>query len=610
MAPVDVRRREPDGGGDHPAELRQFATRIPGNANPSTYDKTTYSYNRRGLLSKVVDPAGYEWIYDYDLRGRNTSTKDPDSGTTTKEYDNAGRLKKTTDSRGKVLVYTYDELNRKTGLYQTSIGAANLLASWSYDTTKLNDNVTVAKGYPTASIRYVSGQQYKSTVVQYNDRDTQAVLDGQKRAKEAQQKAWCKAHPIKCRLKTATTATLNWVDKHKAEIIGTVAGLAVGLGCGAAIGWTGVGAVACGALAGAVQNMVTYALKTKWEGKGNFSWGGMLKTGVKGAIVGGLMGGLGAAGGAALKAGKAALMSGGGLKAAAQAGGKAAAAESRAIAQQTKNLFKKSCSFTADTKVQMADGKRKPIKDVKVGDTVQATDPRTGMTSPRTVLAVKVNRDNALTDLRVKAPNGTVATVRTSQNHPFWDSDQQVWVSAGDLRPGAEQYGSAGTSSEIVDVRNYLGARDMYDLTVADIHTYYVLAGNTPVLVHNCGEFIAGPNLGSLRVSAANPSASEVAAAQHMAARGSNVVLRDPVGSRGTATSDLLVDGVQWDVYTPTTGNVSRIVSAVASKGSQVQGGGVIIDLSRTSVTADQLANIQARIAGTGARVGQIEVMP
>jgi hypothetical protein len=27
----------------------------------------------------------------------------------------------------------------------------------------------------------------------------------------------------------------------------------------------------------------------------------------------------------------------------------------------------------------------------------------------------------------------------------------------------------------------------MHDLTVATIHTYYVLAGNTPVLVHNCG---------------------------------------------------------------------------------------------------------------------------
>jgi len=28
----------------------------------------------------------------------------------------------------------------------------------------------------------------------------------------------------------------------------------------------------------------------------------------------------------------------------------------------------------------------------------------------------------------------------------------------------------------------------MYALTVADIHTYYVIAGTTPVLVHNCGE--------------------------------------------------------------------------------------------------------------------------
>ena len=27
----------------------------------------------------------------------------------------------------------------------------------------------------------------------------------------------------------------------------------------------------------------------------------------------------------------------------------------------------------------------------------------------------------------------------------------------------------------------------MYDLTVDDIHTYYVMAGTTPVLVHNCG---------------------------------------------------------------------------------------------------------------------------
>ncbi|MEU7876557.1 RHS repeat protein, partial [Dactylosporangium sp. NPDC049140] len=158
-------------------ELRQFATRVPDHlsTNPSSYDKTSYTYNRRGLLAKVVDPAGYEWTYDYDQRGRNTSTKDPDSGTTTKEYDNAGRPTKTTDARGKVLITAYDNLNRRTGLYQTSITAANQLAGWTYDTTKFEDNVTNAKGNLTASIRYVSGQQYKSTVVQYNDQNQPTI---------------------------------------------------------------------------------------------------------------------------------------------------------------------------------------------------------------------------------------------------------------------------------------------------------------------------------------------------------------------------------------------------------------------------------------------------
>jgi hypothetical protein len=119
------------------------------------------------------------------------------------------------------------------------------------------------------------------------------------------------------------------------------------------------------------------------------------------------------------------------------------------------------------------------------------------------------------------------------------------------------------------------------------------------------------PNPGTLTITAANPSASEVRAAQYMTRRGYNVELRDPVGTRkGGMTSDMLIDGVRWDVYTPTTSNASRIVSAAASKGSQVLGGGVIIDLSQSTVTAEDLANIEYRVAQTGARVGQIVVLP
>ncbi len=51
-------------------------------------------------------------------------------------------------------------------------------------------------------------------------------------------------------------------------------------------------------------------------------------------------------------------------------------------------------------------------------------------------------------------------------------------------------------------------------------------------------------------------SASELRAAQHMADSGRVVTLRPPMGTRaGGGTSDLLVDGVRYDVYTPTTRN-------------------------------------------------------
>jgi hypothetical protein len=37
----------------------------------------------------------------------------------------------------------------------------------------------------------------------------------------------------------------------------------------------------------------------------------------------------------------------------------------------------------------------------------------------------------------------------------------------------------------VIRVHSFRGARTMRDLTVANIHTYYVMAGNTPVFVHN-----------------------------------------------------------------------------------------------------------------------------
>jgi filamentous hemagglutinin len=120
-----------------------------------------------------------------------------------------------------------------------------------------------------------------------------------------------------------------------------------------------------------------------------------------------------------------------------------------------------------------------------------------------------------------------------------------------------------------------------------------------PVTGRTMADAVA-PNRGTLNVTAANPSASERVAAEHMAGLGRNVELRDPVGTRaGGGTSDLLVDGVPYDVYTPTSANPNRIISAIAKKNDQATG--IVVDLSNSPVTADQLGNVLGRVNGAGA---------
>ncbi|GAA0490424.1 hypothetical protein Ade02nite_23970 [Paractinoplanes deccanensis] len=61
-------------------------------------------------------------------------------------------------------------------------------------------------------------------------------------------------------------------------------------------------------------------------------------------------------------------------------------------------------------------------------------------------------------------------------------------MDAGDLSAGDRLRSDHSTSVGISGTVNYAGTRTMYDLTVDRIHTYYVVVGNTPVLVHNCGD--------------------------------------------------------------------------------------------------------------------------
>jgi RHS repeat-associated protein len=143
-------------------------------------------------------------------------------------------------------------------------------------------------------------------------------------------------------------------------------------------------------------------------------------------------------------------------------------------------------SFDPRTEVLMADGTTKPIVDVRIGDKVMAKDPKTGKRGPRTVTAELLHRDNDLVDLEVSGPDGKAVTIHTTSHHPFWDATTHSWVEAGRLTPGHTLKSADNSQVTLTRVVSRPGEADMYNLTVADLHTYYVLAGATPVLVHNC----------------------------------------------------------------------------------------------------------------------------
>ncbi len=152
-------------------------------------------------------------------------------------------------------------------------------------------------------------------------------------------------------------------------------------------------------------------------------------------------------------------------------------------------VFKKCNSFTPQTPVLMADGRTKPIKDIRVGDRVLATDPATDETSPRPVdqlltttgqkslVSITVDEDGAAGD--------SVGTFTATAAHPVWLANRKAWVDAENIVAGDRVRTPDGTTAAVVATRDRDRVQQVFNLTVRDIHTYYVLAGRTPVLVHN-----------------------------------------------------------------------------------------------------------------------------
>lgn len=170
--------------------------------------------------------------------------------------------------------------------------------------------------------------------------------------------------------------------------------------------------------------------------------------------------------------------------------GFAAIAEDSVSSEEARAIDGLMCSlhsFAAGTKVLMADGSAKPIEDVKVGDEVENAQPGGHEERHEVDQIHKTLSDSDFTDLTVNTFAGPKVITGT-QNHPYYDLTDGAFVDASQLKIGDRlQSTKGGDIVRVLAVRNYASTMVTYDLTIDELHTYYVEADGTPVLVHNTG---------------------------------------------------------------------------------------------------------------------------
>ncbi|MFD6716865.1 DNRLRE domain-containing protein [Micromonospora chalcea] len=148
-------------------------------------------------------------------------------------------------------------------------------------------------------------------------------------------------------------------------------------------------------------------------------------------------------------------------------------------------------SFVPGTKVLLAGGGAKAIEDLKVGDEVLGTDVESGQNQGRAVTDVRSHEGSKTlvtitVDVDGKAGSKT-GSITSTAAHLIWLPDAGQWVNGGDLKPGMWLQTAAGTWVQITAITKTIRHERVHNLTVNGVHTYYVLAGDKPVLVHNCG---------------------------------------------------------------------------------------------------------------------------
>jgi RHS repeat-associated protein len=150
------------------------------------------------------------------------------------------------------------------------------------------------------------------------------------------------------------------------------------------------------------------------------------------------------------------------------------------------------CVASFDPQTQVATSKgSSSIVQLHPKDLVWAYNPQTHKKELKPVLHLMVHYDTDLVDLTFAYTKSShtgqseqqVETIHTTQRHPFL-SQEDGFVPAGQLVVGMHVVRSDGSVGTLVKWQVVPGAKDMYNLEVAQDHTFTV--GDGQWVVHNC----------------------------------------------------------------------------------------------------------------------------
>ncbi|MES9863930.1 MAG: putative Ig domain-containing protein [Candidatus Thiodiazotropha sp. LLP2] len=156
---------------------------------------------------------------------------------------------------------------------------------------------------------------------------------------------------------------------------------------------------------------------------------------------------------------------------------------SRLPVKTVKKILSRICpgnSFEGQTLVTTEEG-LVAIKDVKIGDKVWAYNDETGEKSIQEVVhLIEGEGEKNLVDITLK--NGEV--IHATEGHPFYLPELGgKWLKAKDLKKGHQLLGLNNELFVITNLERYKKDVKVYNLTIANDHTYYV--GDNQVLSHN-----------------------------------------------------------------------------------------------------------------------------